>query len=343
MKKMLALLLILTLIAAGASLAESPAKLKLGYLAPSRSETDRGAAAAGAFAYAAERMGAETVIMLYDPEAEAPAAEGEGSAEPANLATLALATLLENDLDGVAVMPASEEDVAALIEMANAANVPIAIEGVDMRPAHGADDPADLPYAASVCWADSPAYVAAKWLEDEADSPLMFHCALPEADPGIQAGVQRALSGAQYLELANEINARADSVEGGRDAICQMFDSYTMFFCVLADSEALARGCSDELRAQGESMLVAAVASSKDATDLLESGVDMLAGAPASVEGAQTFRALHDYLTADAVPEGEARQILLDVVTATADDSSGWIGGEDAEAAFNLVYPEAAE
>ena len=333
MKKMLALLLILTLIAAGASLAESPAKLKLGYLAPSRSETDRGAAAAGAFAYAAERMGAETVIMLYDPEAEAPALVPE-DARP---------TLLENDLDGVAVMPASEEDVAALIEMANAANVPIAIEGVDMRPAHGADDPADLPYAASVCWADSPAYVAAKWLEDEADSPLMFHCALPEADPGIQAGVQRALSGAQYLELANEINARADSVEGGRDAICQMFDSYTMFFCVLADSEALARGCSDELRAQGESMLVAAVASSKDATDLLESGVDMLAGAPASVEGAQTFRALHDYLTADAVPEVEARQILLDVVTATADDSSGWIGGEDAEAAFNLVYPEAAE
>lgn len=344
MKKLLAVILALALAAAApAALAEAQNGPRLGYVAPYQDESGRYTLTAQAFAYAAQLRGASVEIAQYDATAEPAAdeAEGEAAQDPA---ALALASVLKMGVDGVAVVPSSLEQAVTLIEQANAAGVPIVIEGIDVAPAYPPaptpDQATELPYAACVYPGDAAAYAAARWIDACAENPLMYHCALA-GDIDTQVGVQRALSEATYLALADEYLAPVDSADAGREAIARMYNNFIMFFCVLADSEALAEGCAAELTAKGESMEIAAIAHSDAALALLDAGtVTMLAGVSAAAEGIGCFRALCDYVTLGALPENEMRKITLPASTATASDRSNWIADNDFEAAYARIYSD---
>lgn len=345
MKKLLAFALTLCLLAASAALAED-APLRFGYIAPSGTGSERYENTAAAFLYAAEQKGVATDVLRYDP---APADVKAGDKAPEDPAVVALNALIEDGVSAVAAVPTSQEQAVELVERAKEAGVPIAIEGIDLSSAYPPDPDPDnaeeRPYVAAVTYGDSAAYTAAKWLEDRSYSPLMFHCMLPGAeDPMIESGVSRALAEAEYLELAGETHASANSAAGGRDALRAMYNSYTMFYCVLADSAALGAGCRIALKERSESMPIAAIDDSANAFLMLKDGtLDMLASTPASVEGVQTFKALYDYLTEGILPENETRLVALTAITTTAARSANWIAGDDCEAAYALTYPGEAE
>lgn len=356
MKRLIAVILTLALACAGATaLAQEADAPLLGYLAPYQGEDGRCTLTAQGFAYAAIMKGAATSVVRYD--ADAPTAEpastaepapGEAAEEPVDPAAQALASLLEQGVDGVVAVPTSRKQAVALIDQAHDAGVPIVIEGMDVSaaypPAPVPGQDADLPYVACVDFDGSAAYAAAKWLDDYAYNPVVYHCMQPQSDPELRAGLDRFLNeGATYLQLADEYSAASDSAAGGREAIERMYLNYILFYCVLADSEALAEGCAAELRDRGESMEIAAIAHSDDALALLDSGaVNMLAGTPASVEGVASFRALYDYVSKKLLPTEEMRRITLSATTATASDRSGWIADDDFDAAYALIYADDA-
>lgn len=357
MKKLLAFALALCLLAASAALAEG-ANLRFGYIAPSGAVSERHDRTVEAFLYAADRKGVATEVLRYDPApADTESAEADNAAEPAETtepdkaaedpAVVALNALIGDGIDGVAAVPTTLDQAKLLVERAHEAGVPIVIEGMDLSPAYPPDPDPDnaeeRPYVAAVTYGDSAAYTAAKWLEEHAYSPLVFHCMLPEDDPVIQSGFARALDGAQYLELAGDVNAPQNSAAGGREALQLMYNSYTMFYCVLADSAALGAGCRIALKEESETMPVAAIDDSANALLMVKDGtLDMVASAPASVEGVRTFQALHDYLTEGTLPENETRLVALTAITTTVTKNNEWVSGDDFEAAYALAYPDEA-
>lgn len=331
MKRIMAALLALALLGLSlGALAQEDVKPRIGYLAPYRVEDARDSLRADAFTYAAQQMAVDAVIVRY----------AAANAEPA--AMVALRSLLEEEPDGLVIVPETVGQAVALVEAASAAGVPVVIEGLDVSSAFlPTPDPADVeprPFVANVFYPEGQAaYVAAKWLEDETDNPLLFHCALPTSSLSIQTGLRRALREARYLTLVDETNADANSVEAGRSAAKGLVNSFAMFYCVLADSAELAEGCADALRGD-DSIHIAALTGDADALDLLGRGVDLLVGEPESLEAARALQALLDYLSDGTVPEGENRQIELDAVTASAADSSRWISDDDFEAACARVW-----
>ena len=342
MKKLFSILLIFALLIPGATALAEEAPLHLGYIAPMDADGDHYAHCAGAFAYAAERKGVSLTSLFFDPgDGDIP--DGAESVERMDPALAALTTLIEDGVDGVAVCAASVEQALAAIDLAQEAGLPIVIEGPDVSshdlPLPGAEE--SRPCVA-VGYGDAPAYAAAMWLDEFAYNPLLLHCTLPQADPAIKAGIRRALGDARYLSLAdNDVGATANTARAGRAAVKMFADTSALFGCVLADSESLAEGCAQAIRKLGESFPVAAIASSDAALELLRSGkIDMLAAAPASVEGVQTFKALCDLVTEGILPESETAYVQLNPIVATKDDTSAWIGDDDYETAYALTYPE---
>ena len=347
MKRLFTILLTLALLVSGISVLAEDAPLRIGYIAPIDEEGGRHSLCADAFAYAAAQKGVSLTALRYAP------AEVSEDSEFLDPAVMALNELIEEGVDGVAVVPASMEQAVELIERANEAGVPILIEGMDVSPAYPSEseeeepaeeETAERPYVAAVGYGDGAAYAATLWLEEYADNPLMFHCALPTGDLAIQAGIARALGDARYLDMADELNAASNTPAAGSEAINLLISSFTMFYCVLADSEELAQGCADGLRRAGDSMPIAAISGTPEALELLKRGtIDMLAATPASVEGVQCFKLLFDYLTDGALPETETGFVALPVIVATTENLSDWIDGDDCESAYALAYPEPEE
>lgn len=353
MKKTLAILLTLALLCLGmTSLAEEATKLKIGYLAPLRAEGDRASLCVDAFIYAAQRTGVDAVIMRYNPAKKATSdADGAQDSAPAvaenDPALVAIKSLILEGVDGVVIVPDSQEQALALLELAEASGLPVVVEGLDLSPAYpltpDPEDAEERPFIANVVYPQGEAaYRAAKWLEDASDSPMLFHCALPEGGEGIRAGLNRALSEAAYLSLEDEIPAEANTAQAGMDALHQEVNSATMFYCILADSAPLASGCATVMGNDGD-VLIAALTDAADARRLFDEGVDMLAGEPASLEAVQSLRALIDYLNNGTLPEGENRLVTLPVCTATPGDSSQWIDSADPEAAYDFVFTDDAQ
>ena len=346
MKTIVLFLLTLALVAPCAALAEET-PLRIGYITQFEEEEGRFTRCADAFAYAAERQGVQLTILTYDLAAEEAPEDAEVE-EPMQPGMAELLQLIDDGVDAIVLVPASLEQARELIDCANAADMPIVIEGMDVSSAYPVPqetDPAEVrPYLAAIGYGDSAAYAAAMWLEDDAYNPQLFHCALPQSDPAIQAGLQRAVSVASYIDYVGEITADADSTQAGSDAVNLMFDSYTMFGCVLADSAALAEGCANAVRIAGEDYPVAAISSTQEALALLEIGrIDMVAATPASVEGVQTFKLVFDYLTEEILPETETDFVQLDAIVAGRSDTSAWIADDGFEAAYDLAFPEIEE
>ena len=340
MKTLAIILLTLALIAPCAVALAEEAPHRIGYITQFEEEEGRFTRCADAFAYAAERQGAETIILTYDLSSED--AESEESMQP-GLAELM--QLIDEGVDAVVAVPASLDQAKALIDCANEAGMPIVIEGMDVSSAYPpvVENTSD-PYVAAIGYGDSAAFAAAMWLEDDAYNPQLFHCALPQSDPAIQAGLRRAVSSASYLDFVDEINADADSAQAGSGTVDAMYDSFTMFGCVLADSEALAEGCANAVRAMGDDYPVAAISSAQEALALLENGkIDMVAATPASAEGVQTFKLIFDYLTEGVLPETETGFVQLDAIVAARGNTAAWIADDDFEAAYAIVYPDLEE
>ena len=357
MKKLFAILLTLALLIPCAAAFAEEAPVTLGYI--TRLDEDEGwhTLCAGAFAYAAERQGVEARILTYDLSGEEVPEDADGE-ERTQLGMNELLALIESGVDGVVIAPATLEQAVALIDCANAAGVPVVIEGMNVASAYPPEpapgetsspeptpDPAEArPYVAAVAYGDSAAYAACMWLEEDAYNPLLFHCALTGADPAIITGMRRALAGARYLTFAYETRVGGDSISAGRKSIQQLISSFASIGCVLADSAALAEGCADVIRGVNESWPVAAVSSSPEALALLKAGkIDMVAATPASLEGVRTFEALHNFVTEGIRPETETGFVRLDAIVATRADASAWIDSGDFETAYALVYPEPAE
>ena len=60
--------------------------------------------------------------------------------------------------------------------------------------------------------------------------------------------------------------------------------------------------------------------------------------APVSIQGIQTFKNLHDYVTEGIVPEAKFQS--LPVIPVSGEDLGEWIDWADYEAAYNYVYGE---
>ena len=348
MKTLVLFLLTLALIVPCAALAEET-PLRIGYITQFEEEEGRFTLCANAFAYAAEQNGAEATVLTYVlPQEEVPEdADGEEQALPGMAELL---QLIGDGVDAVVIVPASLDQARELIDCAGEAGMPVVIEGMDVSAAYPAgpqtnSDPAEArPYAAAIGYGDSAAFAAAMWLEDDAYNPQLFHCALPQSDPAIQSGLRRAVSTARYIDYVGEITADADSAQAGSDAVNLIFDSGTMFGCVLADSAALAEGCAAAVRAAGEDYPVAAISSAQEALALLEGGrIDMVAATPASVEGAQTFRLVFDCLTGETLPETGTGFVQLDAIAVSRSNTAAWIADDDFETACHLAFPEIEE
>ena len=360
MKKLFSILLALALLAPCVAALAEDAPIILGYIAPVDAEGGRYSLCADAFSYAASQVQKERrtvlITLRYDPRAgELPeGADGEDRIDPA---VAALMSLIEDGVNCVAVCPTSIQQAEMLIDLAQESGIPIVIEGLDVSsiyppsaeaspsPEETPDPDAARPYVAAVGYGDAAAYTAAMWLEEFAYNPMLLHCTLPESDPAIQAGIERALADAAYLSLADdEISASADTADAGRYAIELFTSSGALFGCVLADSYALAEGCAKAVRQLEESCPIAAIASSQEALELLERGeIDMLAAAPASVEGVETFKVLWDFAAEGIIPETETGFVQLSVITATKGNTAAWIGDDDFEAAYAQAYPEALD
>ena len=354
MKKLAAILLTLALLIPCAAALAEESPLHLGYIAPADAEDGRYSLCADAFAYAAEQQGAKLTILRFDPsDGEVP--EGADSEDRMDPAIAALMTLIEDGVDGAAIAAASVEQARQLIDLAQEAGMPVVIEGQDVSafypqqtgaaasPEETPDPASPRPYVAAVGYGDAAAYAASMWLEDAAYNPLLFHCALPASDPAIESGIRRAVKSGRYLELAGAaVNASANTAAAGSYAVDLFTASGAIYGCVLADSEYLAEGCARRIRELGDSMPITAIASSAHALELLQSGtIDMLAATPASVEGVQTFKLLHDFVTQGILPETATGYVQLEIITATSKDASAWISDDDYETAYALAYPEA--
>lgn len=355
MKKLFTILLTLALLAPCAAAFAEETPISLGYITQLEEEEGWYTLCANAFAYAAEQQGAAATVLTYDlAQEEIPEdAENEDRLQPG---MAELQQLIADGVDGVVAVPATLEQAVALIDCANEAGVPIVIEGMDVSSAYPpkpeatlapdeTSDPAEeRPYVAAVSYGDSAAYVACMWLEDDAYNPLLYHFERPVSDPMIQAGMQRALAKARYLTFMFEANAKEDSVQAGRDMIEDLISSAATIGCVLADSEALAEGSANAIRAVNEEWPVALVSSSPEALALVKAGkIDMVAATPAALEGVQTFKALFDFVTEGIRPESKTGYVQLNAITVTKRDASAWIDSDDIETAYALVYPESEE
>ena len=345
MKKLLVLLLAFALFVPCAAAPAEETSIHLGYIAPEDAEDGWYSRCAEAFAYAAAQKGVALTALRFDPgDGEIP--EGAESEDRMDPAVEALRALIAEGVNGVAACPTSIDQARSLISEAEEAGMPIVIEGLDISAFYPPLLDRERPYVAAVGYGDSAAYAAALWLEDAADDPLLFHCALPETDPTIQAGLRRALADAQYLVLADdEFNASEDSVEAGAEAVDLTDATGASFGCVLADSIALAEGCAGRARELGwGDCPVASFARSEASLEALERGsVDMLAYTSAPVEAVETFKALHDFVTEGILPESASGFVQLSAAVATKDKLSHCVGDEDFETAYALVYPDEIE
>ena len=352
MKTLVLFLLTLALIVPCAALAEET-PLRIGYITRFEEEGGRYTLCADAFAYAAEQQGVELTVLTYDLAAKEIPEDADGEEQP--LPGMAeLLQLIDEGVDAVVLAPASLDQAVELIGCASEAGMPIIIEGMDVSPAYPPapeaaageeSDPAgNRPYAAAIGYGDSAAYAAAMWLEDDAYNPQLFHCALPQSDPAIQAGLRRAQAEASYLALVMEINANSDSAQAGSDAVDEVYNSYTTFGCVLADSAALAEGSANSVHGAGDNYPIAAISTAQEALALLENGrIDLAASTPASVEGVQTFKLIFDYLTEGILPETETGFVQLDAILVSRSDTTVWVADDDFETAYALAFPESAE
>lgn len=324
MKKLLAIMVVLVVALASLSIAVAEDTLTYGYIAYQMSDIWN-EYSSKAFSYAAEQNGVE--VMVLDA--------GNDIAQSVS----AMETLIQAEVDGISIFPISPEQAAQLITMANEAGIPITVENIDVASVADEDE-----YIAAVgCVYGDIGYAAIKWLAENVEDAKVFYCAGAVGGGVFEAykeGVDKALADyADSIELVGLLNSDAWSTEDGLNLTTNFINSGTEFNCIFANNDQLAQGCYQACEEAGLDLPIVSTGGSPDAYAFLEDGIEAAnMTAPVSIQGIQTFKNLHDYVTEGVVPEAKFQS--LPVIPVSGEDLGEWIDWADYEAAYNYVYGE---
>lgn len=324
MKKLLAIMVVLVVALASLSIAVAEDTLTYGYIAYQMSDIWN-EYSSKAFSYAAEQNGVE--VMVLDA--------GNDIAQSVS----AMETLIQAEVDGISIFPISPEQAAQLITMANEAGIPITVENIDVASVADEDE-----YIAAVgCVYGDIGYAAIKWLAENVEDAKVFYCAGAVGGGVFEAykeGVDKALADyADSIELVGLLNSDAWSTEDGLNLTTNFINSGTEFNCIFANNDQLAQGCYQACEEAGLDLPIVSTGGSPDAYAFLEDGIEAAnMTAPVSIQGIQTFKNLHDYVTEGIVPEAKFQS--LPVIPVSGEDLGEWIDWADYEAAYNYVYGE---
>ena len=324
MKKLLAIMVVLVVALASLSIAVAEDTLTYGYIAYQMSDIWN-EYSSKAFEYAAEQNGVE--VMILD--------SGNDIAQSIS----AMETLIQAEVDGISIFPISPEQAAQLIALANEAGIPITVENIDVASVADEDE-----YIAAVgCVYGDIGYAAIKWLAENVEDAKVFYCAGAVGGGVFEAykeGVDKALADyADSIELVGLLNSDAWSTEDGLNLTTNFINSGTEFNCIFANNDQLAQGCYQACEEAGLDLPIVSTGGSPDAYAFLEDGIEAAnMTAPVSIQGIQTFKNLHDYVTEGIVPEAKFQS--LPVIPVSGEDLGEWIDWADYEAAYNYVYGE---
>ena len=324
MKKLLAIMVVLVVALASLSIAVAEDTLTYGYIAYQMSDIWN-EYSSKAFEYAAEQNGVE--VMVLDA--------GNDIAQSVS----AMETLIQAEVDGISIFPISPEQAAQLIALANEAGIPITVENIDVASVADEDE-----YIAAVgCVYGDIGYAAIKSQAQNVEDAKEFYCAGAVGGGVFEAykeGVDKALADyADSIELVGLLNSDAWSTEDGLNLTTNFINSGTEFNCIFANNDQLAQGCYQACEEAGLDLPIVSTGGSPDAYAFLEDGIEAAnMTAPVSIQGIQTFKNLHDYVTEGVVPEAKFQS--LPVIPVSGEDLGEWIDWADYEAAYNYVYGE---
>ena len=277
-----------------------------------------------AFEYAAEQNGVEVVVL--------------DSQNDIGQSVAAMESLIQQEVDGISIFPISPEQGAQLIKMANEANIPITVENIDVSAVAAPED-----YCAAVgCLYGDIGYAAIEWLANNVEDAKVFYCAGAVGGGVFEAykiGVDKALEDNKgKIELVGLSNADAWSTENGLDLTTNFINSGVEFNSIFANNDQIAQGAHQALLEAGlENIPVVSTGGSPDAYAFLEQGIEAAnMTAPVSIQGVQTFKNLHEFVTEGKVPDPKFQS--LPIIPVSGDDLSAWIDWSDFAGAYAYVY-----
>lgn len=324
MKKLLTILVVLVVALASFSFATAEEPLHYGYIAYQMADIWN-EYSAKSFEYAAAQNGVEVTVLD----------SGNDIAQSIS----AMETLIQAEVDGISVFPISPEQAAQLITMANEADIPITIENIDVASVADEDE-----YVAAVgCVYGDIGYAAIEWLSQNVEDAKVFYCAGAVGGGVFEAykeGVDKALADyADSIEMVGMLNSDAWSTEDGLNLTTNFINSGVEFNCIFANNDQLAQGCYQACQEAGLDLPIVSTGGSPDAYAFLEDEIEAAnMTAPVSIQGIQTFKNLHDYVTEGTVPEPKFQS--LPVIPVAGDDLSAWIDWSDYAGAYEYVYAQ---
>lgn len=319
------LLVTLTAILLVMTMAISASALTYGYVAYQMSDIWN-EYSSKAFKYAADQNGVDVVIL--------------DSQNDIGQSVAAMESLIQQEVDGISIFPISPEQGAQLIKMANEANIPITIENIDVAAVAQPEE-----YVAAVgCLYGDIGYAAIEWLSKNVENAKVFYCAGAVGGGVFEAykiGVDKALEDYKgTIELVGLLNADAWSTENGLDLTTNFINSGVEFNCIFANNDQIAQGAYQALMEAGlENIPVVSTGGSPDAYAFLEQGIEAAnMTAPVSIQGVQTFKNLHEFVTEGKLPDPKFQS--LPIIPVSGDDLSAWIDWSDFAGAYAYVYGE---
>lgn len=318
-KKLLVTILALVL---ALSLTGAASALTYGYIAYQMSDIWN-EYSSKAFQYAADQNGVDVVIL--------------DSQNDIGKSVAAMESLVQQEVDGISIFPISPEQGAQLIKMANEAGIPITVENIDVA---GVSNPEE--YVAAVgCLYGDIGYAAIEWLSENVEDAKVFYCA-GAVGGGVfetyKIGVDKALEDFKDdIEMVGLMNADAWSTENGLNLTTNFINSGVEFNCIFANNDQIAQGCYQALQEAGLDIPVVSTGGSPDAYKFLEDGIEAAnMTAPVSIQGVQTFKNLHEFVTENKIPDPKFQN--LPVIPVSGDDLSAWIDWSDFAGAYDYVY-----
>lgn len=318
-KKLLVTILALVL---ALSLTGAASALTYGYIAYQMSDIWN-EYSSKAFQYAADQNGVDVVIL--------------DSQNDIGKSVAAMESLVQQEVDGISIFPISPEQGAQLIKMANEAGIPITVENIDVA---GVSNPEE--YVAAVgCLYGDIGYAAIEWLSKNVEDAKVFYCA-GAVGGGVfetyKIGVDKALEDFKDdIEMVGLMNADAWSTENGLNLTTNFINSGVEFNCIFANNDQIAQGCYQALQEAGLDIPVVSTGGSPDAYKFLEDGIEAAnMTAPVSIQGVQTFKNLHEFVTENKIPDSKFQN--LPVIPVSGDDLSAWIDWSDFAGAYDYVY-----
>ncbi len=319
-KKLLVTLMAIMLVL---TMAVSASALTYGYIAYQMSDIWN-EYSSKAFEYAAEQNGVDVVVL--------------DSQNDIGQSVAAMESLIQQEVDGISIFPISPEQGAQLIKMANEADIPITVENIDVSAVSTPEE-----YVAAVgCLYGDIGYAAIEWLANNVENAKVFYCAGAVGGGVFEAykvGVDKALEDYKgKVELVGLLNADAWSTENGLDLTTNFINSGVEFNAIFANNDQIAQGAHQALLEAGlENIPVVSTGGSPDAYAFLEQGIEAAnMTAPVSIQGVQTFKNLHEFVTEGKVPDPKFQS--LPIIPVAGADLSAWIDWSDFAGAYAYVY-----